>query len=306
MLALFSIYDADGSGALDYREFSAIVFGKEVGSVSDRGSSSQGGRSGEDLLARLRNKLASRGARGIIGLGKQFRIMDDNNSHSLDKYEFTKAMQDYLLGFSEGEIAMLFQTFDYNRTGQVDYDEFLRTIRGPMNPSRKAVVTKAFNKLDTNRSGFIDIEDVRANYNALQHPDVMAGKKTEQDILQEFLETFETAHNIRYENTPDYIVSRHEFDEYYNNISASIDDDAYFALMMNNAWNLDGSMIHQKNWGNNNGGKAAPKQAPVEANPNANTDCRREACVAEPTGMDVEGLISMFRAALIRRGTRGI
>lgn len=30
--------------------------------------------------------------------------MDDNNSRSLDKYEFTKAMTDYMLGFTEGEI----------------------------------------------------------------------------------------------------------------------------------------------------------------------------------------------------------
>lgn len=29
--------------------------------------------------------------------------MDDNNSRSLDKYEFTKAVSDYMLGFTEGE-----------------------------------------------------------------------------------------------------------------------------------------------------------------------------------------------------------
>ena len=67
--------------------------------------------------------------------------MDDNHSMSLDKYEFTKAMQDYMLGFSEGEIATLFRVFDYDRSGLVDYDEFLRPIRGPMNATRKAGVS---------------------------------------------------------------------------------------------------------------------------------------------------------------------
>lgn len=35
-------------------------------------------------------------------------------------------------------------------------------------------------------------------------------------------------------------VTKEEFVEYYTNISANIDNDSYFDLMMTNAWNLDG------------------------------------------------------------------
>lgn len=62
--------------------------------------------------------------------------MDDNNSMSLDKFEFSKAMQDYMLGFSEGEIATLFTAMDLDHSGLIEYDEFLREIRGPMNAFR--------------------------------------------------------------------------------------------------------------------------------------------------------------------------
>ena len=95
---LYNIYDKDQSGSLDYREFASEIFQRDVGGTPARGRAS-----GEDLLQRLRDKLKSRGARGIIGLSKQFRIMDDNHSMSLDKFEFSKAMSDYALGFSEGE-----------------------------------------------------------------------------------------------------------------------------------------------------------------------------------------------------------
>jgi len=59
----------------------------------------------------------------------------------------------------------------------------------------------------------------------VKHPDVISRKKKEDQILQEFLETFETAHSLRNNNTPNYVVTKEEFEEYYNNISASIDDD---------------------------------------------------------------------------------
>jgi Ca2+-binding EF-hand superfamily protein len=127
----------------------------------------------------LRAKLVTRGARGFIGLQRQFKIMDDNNSKSLDKYEFTKAMTDYMLGFTEGEIQKLFGYFDFDRSGLIEFDEFIRAIRGPMNPARKKIVLQAFKKLDKDGNGWIDITDIRGVYNATKHPDVLSGKKSE-------------------------------------------------------------------------------------------------------------------------------
>lgn len=141
--------------------------------------SGSGASNTADLAEKLRAKLASRGARGIIGLGKSFRIMDDNNSRSLDMYEFTKALKDYMLGFSDGEIKTLFQFFDVDSSGAIDYDEFLRALRGPMNPNRKKIVLQAYKKLDRDGNGYVDINDIKGVYDASRHPDVISGKKSE-------------------------------------------------------------------------------------------------------------------------------
>ena len=53
---------------------------------------------------------------------------------------------------------------------------------------------------------------------------------------------------MRENDAPDHIVTKDEYEEYYNNVSASIDDDAYFAAMMTAAWNLDGNRVTQKGW----------------------------------------------------------
>jgi Ca2+-binding EF-hand superfamily protein len=154
--------------------------------------------------------------------------MDDDRSRSLDMYEFSKAMNDYKLGFQQDEIKALFRAFDSNGDGTVDYDEFLRVLRGPMNEGRKKLVAQAFSKLDKDQSGSIDVTDLKGVYDASHHPDVKSGKRTEEDILNEFLETFEMHHNTMTRTTADHIITKEEFEEYYNNISSSIDNDEYF------------------------------------------------------------------------------
>lgn len=60
-----------------------------------------------------------------------------------------------------------------------------------MNERRRNIVTLAFKKFDRDGNGAINIEDLKGKFNAANHPDVKMGKKTEEDILYEFLDTFE-------------------------------------------------------------------------------------------------------------------
>jgi hypothetical protein len=43
---------------------------------------------------------------------------------------------------------------------------------------------------------------------------------------------------MRGNDAPNYVVTKEEFEEYYNMISCSIDDDMYFMTMITNAWKL--------------------------------------------------------------------
>ena len=135
----------------------------------------------------------------------------------------------------------IFEAFDPDGNGEIEYDEFLQGILGPMNNRRVALVKKAFGVIDKDRSGILDINDIKGTYNAKKHPDVLSGKQTEEDILMEFLDTFEASYAIKHgeSKTRDGKVSLDEFIEYYQKISASMDNDDYFEAMMNNTWNLD-------------------------------------------------------------------
>jgi len=81
----------------------------------------------------MRKRLKARGAKGITGLGKKFKIADDNNSGDLDMYEFKKACRDFRIGVEGKDTERLFSMFDTRGDGKISYDEFLRGIVGEMN-----------------------------------------------------------------------------------------------------------------------------------------------------------------------------
>ena len=176
--------------------------------------------------------------------------MDDDKSGNIDMNEFKKSIKELKVDITSQETEDLFRSFDRDGSGAIDYDEFLRGVRGPMNTFRQKIVKAAFNKLDADGSGIVDIDDIKGVYNAKSHPEVKSGKKTEDDILIEFLETFEAHHSINGGGKRDGRVTPEEFVEYYNNVSASIDNDQYFELMMINTWKLFGEATRKPGWTN--------------------------------------------------------
>lgn len=70
---------------------------------------------------------------------------------------------------------------------------------------------------------------MKETYCAKRHPAVIEGRKTERQVYDEFLNNFEMHHNSWAGEKNDSKITKTEWIEYYTNISACIDNDAYFA-----------------------------------------------------------------------------
>ena len=157
-----------------------------------------------------------------------FKVMDRNGNGTLSPLEFKYAMRDYGLQLSDIEVTQIVKYFDSNNDGQLSFNEFLRAIRGDLNERRCNMVHQAYAVLDKDGSGQVTLKDIEMAYEVSFHPDFQSGAKTATEILTEFMTVWET-------HKKDAIVTIEEFEDYYKDLSATIDDDDYFELMIRNA-----------------------------------------------------------------------
>lgn len=149
----------------------------------------------QGIMKTIKETVISRGIRGLLGLARLFRIMDIDNSQTLNYYEFTKVFNDARLHFDDDDTQVVFNFFDRRRDGHIQYSELLNAIRGFMPEYRQSLAAKAFDQLMQEKtSGPLTLEDIRVRFNAEHHPDYEGGRKSQEQATNEFLEAFESHH----------------------------------------------------------------------------------------------------------------
>ena len=92
------------------------------------------------MMMLFRDRLKARGARGIVGLQRIFKEMDDDNTNCLNLHEFQKACRNLKIGISDEYLPTLFNEFDLNNDKTLSIHEFLTAVRGQMSRNRVNVV----------------------------------------------------------------------------------------------------------------------------------------------------------------------
>ena len=210
----------------------------------------------EDLLGHLRSILTQRGYSGIMSMRRTFMIIDENSNKKITFDEFEKLFKKYRYDLSPEEINNLFNYFDKDGSGFIDYDKFINGICGNLNKFRQDVLKQVFIKLDDDEKGYITVGQMRKEYNPKEHPLVRQGKRTEDEILAEFLDVLEYHFNLLIEKSDDNLdvndvkVDFDDFCEFYKNISVCIEDDKYFEVMVLSEWGIkkDGKSLYQRTW----------------------------------------------------------
>jgi len=210
----------------------------------------------EDLMAHLRNNLVQRGPRGLMSIRRTFMLIDENSDKRIQFSEFEKMFKRYRFNLSQVEINNLFNYFDKDGSGYIDYGEFIGGILGDLSKFRKDILKQVFDKIDKDETGTITVGQLREAYNPKEHPLVRQGKRSEDEILGDFIDSLEYHFSLLNEKNEENVdvndikIDFDDFCDFYKTISVSIEDDKYFEIMVMSEWGLkkDGRTLYQRTW----------------------------------------------------------
>lgn len=168
--------------------------------------------------------------------------MDDNLDGTLSYAQFTKSLKDYRIGMPEDDMDLLFKYFDKSRTNRLHIADFMKAFIGELPASRYSIVETVYNHIAQSYNGHLRINDIKQLFTTRGHPEVRSGAKTEDEVLGEFIETFEIHHSLK--PMKDYNVFLEEFVNYYTVVGATVSDDKTFEYILRSSWRFS-SQIYQ-------------------------------------------------------------
>lgn len=230
---IFSHYDLEKTGFINYSAFISQIFGNAL--IHKKESKSNAIINTEEISLMIKKKLAPKGLKYLFHLAKSFQYFDPGKSHAICSEDFIKSFRDLKIGFDDLEIKKAFAAFDHDKQGQINYITFLKTLLGQLKPEREALVKINFEKIDFNNSKLLKIEDLISYYNPQKNPSVLDGKKTEAFALSEFQESI-LAYNEVFRGKKDSLFNYEEFKDFYNFVSFTVENDEYFADLINSSW----------------------------------------------------------------------
>ena len=195
-------------------------------------------------LSLLNSILKKRGLRGILYLHLEF-INSCQDLSKISFNDFMNVIKIQHIRLSESDCKNIFYQFtSKSNKNYLDFSSFIRNFKIELNESKLASVEEAFNKIDINGNDRIPLTLIKKQFKAEGHPDLLNGKKNEEEIILEFLDCF----NINYEilnldsksltsNNCNNLIDFEIFANFYEYVSFIYPDDKEFDLIVSSSWN---------------------------------------------------------------------
>ena len=193
------------------------------------------------FLIDLKNELIKKGVKGLLNIHWNF-LTFCSDVLKITLNDFINIMNLNHINFTSSEYKDIFNYFSMN-SKYLDYNRFIRFFKKELNESKLDIVEKIFLSLKNKNSEEneeIPLYILKNKYKAKEHPDVINGRKTENEKIKEFKECFDINYNIfntkQNFNNSMKLVDFDMFANFYEYVSFIYEDDNEFKNLLISTW----------------------------------------------------------------------
>lgn len=190
-------------------------------------------------MNKIRVPLFEQGMRGVIGLLRQFKILDANGNGTIEFADLVQALSAVGIDLTDLDTRMVFDKFASVETGSLNYWTFLNELTGELSQFRSDRVELAWRRINPTGAQVVSYTDIRKHFNSSRHPAVRKRVQTEDEVIAEFEQVFLTFHKCVNNLDDTALVSKQEFFDFFMLLSATILADSHFNELLVEVWNID-------------------------------------------------------------------
>ena len=197
-------------------------------------------KEGNYFLINLKNELIRKGVKGLLSLHWNFMTFCSDVS-KITLNDFINIMNLNNINFASNEFKDLFNYFS-NNSEYLDFNRFIRFFKKELNESKLDIVEKIFLSLkydNSEENEEIPLSLIKNRYKAKRHPDVIGHRKTEDEKINEFKESFDINYNIlnsKQNNNNSTLVDFDTFANFYEYVSFIYENDDEFKDLLISTW----------------------------------------------------------------------
>ena len=272
---IFNFFDKEKSGVIDYKKFCKEIFNLNIENDPNENNNNNQSNNNNNLnyksrfnqksnifnddinnkkpfFEKLINILSlGNGARNLMNLHKQFKIVDFNNINRLTIEDFIKIISENKIGLSISDIQILFHNYELNSNGIFYYEQMFKDLKNFFwNNYRELYIEDIYNSIYKRKE--ININDFRnlfnINYNQILND---FGIEQPRDFFNDLIDSFLTIKKV---NRINNIINKNLFIDFFKYLSFGLDVDEDYFNLINNSINVNN--INNNN--NNNYNKNRP------------------------------------------------
>ena len=199
----------------------------------------------ETLINKIKAKIHVDNGLIFYSFMKYIRINEEPTFQKISYEDLSVTLQELQLNIASSEIHVFFNYLDSEKTGRIPTNDIINIIKGSLDDKRKEIINEVFSYIDIDKKGEIPLNNLKNIYNAKNHPDVLDGHKTEQEIYNQFCYTIDVY--IRVNKILNNSINNEQFIDYYSGISPSIKSDEKFKNILEKVWNVEQQKNKYKN-----------------------------------------------------------